>query len=246
MRLPDSFRLIELARVDSTNSEALRRAAEGAPNGTVIWAHEQTAGRGRQGRTWQSLAGNLTVSFLLRPAVAPARLPELSLLAGIALCDALAGLLPRGADLALKWPNDVLLGGAKLAGILLESAGDGAVAVGIGVNVATSPADEALAYPATRLIDQAPATTVAGLLQVLAASLDAWLASWQASGFEPVRAAWRARGPKQGDAVRLRVGSDTMVGHYQGLADDGSLLLDTPAGLRRIMAGDVLPLAPAA
>jgi BirA family biotin operon repressor/biotin-[acetyl-CoA-carboxylase] ligase len=243
MSFPARFRLIEHAELDSTNSEALRLAGEGAADGTVIWARTQTAGRGRQGRAWQSLTGNLAISFLLRPGVPPVRLPELSLLAAVALCDALAPMLPENAGPALKWPNDVLLGGAKIAGILLEAAGNGAVVIGIGVNVAHAPAPETISYQATRLADHAPAATVPDLVAALGAVLAAWLDRWQSDGFAPVLQAWRARGPKVGDPVQVRAGSDIVAGTYRDLSPEGALLLDTPTGLRRVTAGDVLPLA---
>jgi BirA family biotin operon repressor/biotin-[acetyl-CoA-carboxylase] ligase len=243
MKLPGRFQLIERAELDSTNSEALRQAGEGAADGTIIWAHVQTQGRGRQSRAWYSPAGNLAVSFLLRPEVSPARLPELSLLAAIALCDALESLVPSDIALALKWPNDVLLGGAKIAGILLETAGEGAVVVGIGVNVTACPAPESLAYPATRLADHAPAVTVSDLLEALAAALDGWLRRWSADGFAPVRDAWAVRGPQQGEALRVRIGDEMIAGTYCGLSAEGALLLDTQSGQRCITAGDVLLLA---
>lgn len=243
MKLPDGFQLIELGTADSTNSEALRRAEAGAADGTLVWAIAQTAGRGRQGRVWQSLSGNLTMSLLLRPAIPPARLPELSLLAGVALADAVASLVPASTAIALKWPNDVLLEGRKLAGILVEAAAGGGAVIGIGVNVEQCPATGSVAYPATRLADHAPGVTVAALLETLAWTLDAWLARWRAEGFAPVREAWRSRGPREGEALRVHVGDEMIAGSYRGLSEEGGLLLDTETGPRRVTAGDVLPPA---
>jgi BirA family biotin operon repressor/biotin-[acetyl-CoA-carboxylase] ligase len=243
MTLPDGFQLVELSTADSTNSEALRRAESGAPDGTIVWALVQTAGRGRQGRAWQSLAGNLTASVLLRPAIAPARLPELSLLAAVALADTIAGLVPANRTVALKWPNDVLLNGAKLAGILLEAAPGGGAVIGIGVNVASCPDPASIAYPATRLADHAPDLTVAELLETFIWTLYDWLLHWCAEGFAVVRAAWLARGPHEGDPVRIHTGDELIEGAYRGLTEEGGLLLDTDAGRRRILAGDVLEAA---
>jgi BirA family biotin operon repressor/biotin-[acetyl-CoA-carboxylase] ligase len=243
MKLPDGFQLVALDTADSTNSEALRRAEAGAAEGTIVWALEQTAGRGRHGRAWHSLPGNLTMSLLLRPSVPPARLPELSLLAGVALADAIASLVPSTTRLALKWPNDVLLEGGKLAGILLEAAPSGGAVIGIGVNVAACPPPGSTAYPAARLADHAPGVTVASLLETLAWTLDAWLARWRAEGFAPVRDAWCAHGPGAGEGLRVQTGDETIAGSYRGLSAEGGLLLDTETGLRRIAAGDVLPLS---
>jgi BirA family transcriptional regulator, biotin operon repressor / biotin---[acetyl-CoA-carboxylase] ligase len=246
MNLPDGFQLVTLDTADSTNSEALRRSEGGAPDGTIVWALAQSAGRGRQGRAWQSLAGNLTVSFLLRPAIPPARLPELSLLAAVALAETVASLVPADRAVALKWPNDVLLDGAKLAGILLEAPPGGGAVIGIGVNVARCPDSDSIAYPATRLADHAPEVTVAELLEALAWSLFDWLLHWCVGGFAAVRAAWLERGPQDGDRVRIHAGTELLEGAYRGLSDEGGLLLDTGNGIRRILAGDVLPFNSAA
>ena len=120
--LPPGFRLAALETVDSTNAEALRRAEAGAPDGTFVWARRQEAGRGRQAKPWSSPAGNLYTSLLLRPACAPARAAELSFVAAVAVADTVADLLgPAGPAVSCKWPNDVLVDGAKISGILLES-----------------------------------------------------------------------------------------------------------------------------
>ena len=153
-RLAPFYRLAALDMIDSTNSEAQRRAAAGAPAGTLIWARQQTAGRGRRGRAWQTPPGNLCFSLLLRPAVTPAVAATLGFVAGLALATAIDQLLPAGRRSELKWPNDLLVEGRKLAGILLEAGASGPsrldhLILGIGVNVVAYPTD--LPYPATSL-----------------------------------------------------------------------------------------------
>ena len=151
--LPSFYRLVAHERIASTSDEAKRLAAEGAPAGTLVWARVQTAGRGRQGRAWISPAGNFYASLILRPPVSVASAAQLGFVAALAVADACLAFAPEAA-LSLKWPNDVLLSGRKLAGLLLESQshGDGALdwlVLGIGINLATYPVE--VEYPATAL-----------------------------------------------------------------------------------------------
>lgn len=217
----------------STSDEARLLAREGAAHGTVVTAREQTAGRGRVGRSWASPEGNLYLSVLLRLGMAPARLPELSFVAGLAVADMADGFLPPDRRAALKWPNDVLVGGAKIAGILVEQADDATI-VGIGVNVAHCP--EGTAYPVTslRAAMNAP-PNVDETRTALLVALNTRLGTWLAHGFVPIRADWLARAHPLG--TRLR--ADTIEGAFAGLDPDGALLLDTTEGRRRIVAGDV-------
>ena len=150
--LPSFYSLIHLARTGSTNDEAKRLAAEGAADGTLIWADSQTAGRGRRGRLWQSPPGNLYVSIILRPGLPVARLGQVGFAAALAIVETAASLLPPSAVVCCKWPNDVLIDGRKTAGLLLEtdSLADGSAAwlvLGVGINIAGHPADTE--YPAT-------------------------------------------------------------------------------------------------
>src|SRR5205085_10360435 len=120
-RLPAAFRLLSYDRLASTNDEAKRLARDGAAEGTIVWAREQSAGRGRRGRQWIGIPGNLFVSFILRPACPPAAASQLGFVAALALGDAIGTSAPPSAALRCKWPNDVLINGRKFAGILLES-----------------------------------------------------------------------------------------------------------------------------
>jgi BirA family biotin operon repressor/biotin-[acetyl-CoA-carboxylase] ligase len=214
----------------STNDEAARLAREGAPHGVVICARRQTAGRGRQGRRWISPVGNLHASFLLRPDVPAMRTPEIGFVAAVAITATLDPMAPE--QVTLKWPNDVLLSGAKVAGILTELV-EGAVIVGIGVNVAHVPPD--MPYPVASLSAHGCRATVDEVLAGLMQHFEQGLAAWTQGGFAPVRTAWLQRGPPLGQ--RMQAGEQ--AGRFAGLADDGALLLETESGMRRVVAGEV-------
>ena len=224
----------------STNDDVLAAAAAGELEGLWVRADRQTAGRGRQGRTWASPAGNLHASALvrLRPADPPA--PTLGFVAGVALHEALQGYAPAAA-LRLKWPNDLFAGRAKLAGILLERAGD-AVAVGIGANLARHP--ESLDHPATDLCALTGAVVApAAFLDRLAPAFARWLAACRGEGLPALLAAWEARAFPAGTPLRAREGEAVVHGAFERLAPDGALLLRLPGGgLRAIHAGDVFPV----
>jgi BirA family transcriptional regulator, biotin operon repressor / biotin---[acetyl-CoA-carboxylase] ligase len=232
--LPPGFALVALEAVGSTNEEALRLAAEGAAAGTVVWAGEQLQGRGRRGRAWESPPGNLYCSVILRPQRRPAA--QVSFIAALSLAECIASLEPSGS-VRLKWPNDVLVGGGKVAGILLEGAAGGLV-LGTGVNVLSAPQ----VPTATSLREQGIDVSVAEVLQRYLTQLAHWLARWEAEGFGPVRDTWLARAIGLGQSIEVRLPSETVPGVFAGLDRDGVLLLDTPSGVRRIAAGDVYVL----
>ncbi len=248
-RLPDGFVLQAHDRLGSTNDEAMRLAATGAPAGLVISAREQTRGRGRHGRAWASPPGNLYASVVLRPDCALAAAAQLSLVAGLALGEALVELGPPPLDLALKWPNDVLIGGAKAAGVLLEGTGDADgraawVVIGTGVNLASHPEDTS--YPATCLARAGfPELTPQAVLEAYLAALDRWLGRWQSAGFGAVRQAWLGRAHRLGGEIRVGLARGELRGRFLDLTDTGSLLLEQAGGRRReIAAGEVLDLDP--
>jgi BirA family transcriptional regulator, biotin operon repressor / biotin---[acetyl-CoA-carboxylase] ligase len=247
--LPAGFVLDAHDRLASTNDEAMRRAAEGAAAGLVVTAVEQTRGRGRHGRAWASPPGNLYASVVVRPDCAMAVAAQLSLVAGLALGEALVALGPPGLDLALKWPNDVLLGGAKTAGVLLEGSSDADgraawVVVGTGVNLASCP-DDTL-WPATCLARAGfAALSPRAVLEAYLRALDRWLGRWQKGGFPAVRQAWLAHAFRLGGEIRLRLERGELRGRFLDLSDTGSLLLEQAGGRRReIAAGEVLDLEP--
>ncbi len=216
--------------------EARGLAEAGAPHRTTVTARTQNGGRGRGGRNWVSPAGNLYATILLRPSGDARQAPELGFVVAIAVAEAVDQL--AGPRSALKWPNDVLRGNAKLAGILLERLADGAVLAGIGVNVAHRP--EGMPYPVTSLRALGCTAGPDALLDAVLDRIDAGWAAWQAGGFAPVLAQWRARGPALGAPLRVRVGTELVAGAFAGLGADGTLLLETPGGRRSLVAGDVL------
>lgn len=218
--------------LDSTNAEARRQAAAGAPSGTVIVAASQTAGRGRRGRTWVSEPGNLYCSLLLRPEVPADRAAQVTFAASLAVAEALEPFA-SGGRIACKWPNDVLKDGAKLAGILLEFDGEWLI-VGVGVNVVHHPAETE--FPAT---DLGGAATASQVLDGFLAHLEAWLATWKRDGFAPLRAAWLEKAQGVGQAVRVRLPDRVLEGIFQGLDGDGALVLERDGRNERILAGDV-------
>jgi BirA family biotin operon repressor/biotin-[acetyl-CoA-carboxylase] ligase len=243
--LPSGYRLVFHDTIDSTNAEALRLAAEGEASGLWIWAGAQQAGRGRAGRSWTSPAGNLHASLLLRPRVPLVTALQLSLLAGVAVHDAVSALA-AGADvtpaLRLKWPNDILLNDAKLGGILLESrAGaeeDVAVVVGTGLNLLRAPGD--LARPVASLADAGITVEPTQALAALVWATAEWIARWQnGTSFETVRGAWLERAKPLGGPISVRLGTDLVSGTFLGIDEIGALRLATESGERRITAGDV-------
>lgn len=173
----------------------------------------------------------------MRPGVPAVRAAEVGFVAAVAVADAVATLLPPDRPVTLKWPNDVLIAGAKLCGILAEWLPDDAVIVGVGLNVSHAPAG--LPYPATCLAAEGCGLDVQAVLLRLVERIADWAETWRTSGFAPVRAAWMARGPALGTPLRLRLGTTEVAGAYAGLDTDGALLLQTEAGLRRMITGDV-------
>ena len=242
MTPPPGWRLRVEESLPSTSDLLLRLAAAGEPEGLAVLAHRQTAGRGREGRGWQSPPGNLYLSLLLRPD-APARdAPVWALLAAVALAEALEADLPSDAALRLKWPNDVLLRGRKLAGVLCESAAreDGRVdwlVIGFGANLAVAPVlpDRPTACLAEITSPPAPEDLACRILR----SMEAWRARLRASGPARLIAAWQSRGPEPDAPLTLRTGAGETTGRYRGLDRDGALLLETEGRVRRFATGEL-------
>ena len=240
-------RVVVLDLVDSTNAEALRRAGAGERGPLWIVAKEQSAGRGRRGRGWTSVAGNLHATLLMTDPSLPAVAPQLGFVAGLALHDAAAAAASSLASrLALKWPNDLLCAGRKIAGILVEGEGDPlAVAVGIGVNCHRHP--DAAEFPATDFASEGIDVSAAVLFDDLAAAMDVRLQEWnRGAGFADIRAAWLARAAGVGEPVRVRLSGRELAGRFETIDDSGRLMLRTGPGdghgnLEAIAAGDVFP-----
>lgn len=229
---------IELEEVGSTNDWLAERAWEFG-DGQWVSARRQSAGRGRMGRAWQAPPGNLSASCLILPRPAEGAAHELSLVLALALFDTTAQFVPA-ARLGLKWPNDLLLDGAKLSGILLERVGD-AVIAGVGVNLVAAPAlpDRPTIALGAAMAGPPPAPRV--FLARLAERLEAWRVIWASRGFAAIREAWLAAAHPIGAAIMASVGGKTISGHFAGLGDDGALLLaDEQGKVHVIRAGDVM------
>lgn len=227
---------IHFATIGSTNAW-LAETAAGHPDETWVLADTQTAGRGRHGRRWTSLPGNLFTSVLarLQPGEGPPQ--QLSFVAALALADALTPWLGR-MRLSLKWPNDLLLSGAKLAGILLEATPAGTV-IGFGVNLAHEPAGIEGRVAALAQTGREPPTP-AILRTELARCFTAERARWRAHGFAPIRTAWLARATPVGWRTSVRQGETLISGTFAGMADDGALLLLRDGRIETIHAGEVI------
>jgi BirA family biotin operon repressor/biotin-[acetyl-CoA-carboxylase] ligase len=232
----NGVRRIHHDTLDSTNSEARRMALAGEPGPVWITAAHQNAGRGRRGRVWDSGEGNLAATLLLRPDAPAAVIGQLSFAAALAVAETAAHFAP-GAAITVKWPNDVLADGKKLAGILLESE-PGWLAIGIGVNLANFP--QGTEFPATSLaqLGIAPPSSDEALT-VLAARFAHWYAAWMNDGFETLRAAWLARAGGLGLPIRARLPNETRTGVFEGIDAAGALLLNEQGQVHTIAAGEV-------
>ena len=240
---PKGYALKSFDVIDSTNEEARRLAAAGEAGPIWILAGRQTAGRGRRGRSWESPTGNLAATLLLRPGKSASQCAQLSFVAATAACDILAGFAPA-TEMRVKWPNDVLADGRKIAGILLESASQGGeppnwLAIGIGVNLASHP--EGLEYAATSLgaLGGSVPKTDDALLH-LAANFAKWYEVWRGDGFAPIRDAWLARAAGLGSRIRARLSHEETSGVFEGIDENGALLLrENATRVRVIPAGEI-------
>ncbi|MGE0871851.1 MAG: biotin--[acetyl-CoA-carboxylase] ligase [Kofleriaceae bacterium] len=239
---------IDLAECESTNDEAARLARAGARHGTVVIADRQRSGRGRNGRTWDSPSSlGLYLSAVIRPPLPLVDVPPMTLAIGIGVCDAVRA---AGAPGMLKWPNDVLVAGKKISGVLVEAQSQGsrveAVIVGIGVNVAGSSADLSpdLAHRAITLEQAAEAPIDReAFIATLLASVERWIDRYVAMGIETIIPAWHER-MVPGLSAQAQVDGTTLTGQLAGLDLDGALLLrDQTGALHRVRSGDV-ELAP--
>jgi BirA family biotin operon repressor/biotin-[acetyl-CoA-carboxylase] ligase len=243
------YRLTARDSLASTNAEALALAHRAERGPLWIAARQQTAGRGRRGNEWVSPPGNLYATLLLTDPAPPERAPELSFVTALALHDAILQCAPAlSTTLALKWPNDVLCGGAKLAGILIEGerAAEGlAVVIGVGVNCRHHPAQTP--HPATDLKAAGARVSAEALLAALSATMIRRLGQWgRGAGFGDIRADWIARAAGMGGDMQVRLPGQEIFGRGEGLDDRGRLLLRLADGsVQAIAAGEVFPMASA-
>jgi BirA family biotin operon repressor/biotin-[acetyl-CoA-carboxylase] ligase len=230
-----------VATTGSTNADLIALAASGAEEGLWLRAEQQSGGRGRHGREWVSPPGNLYASTLVRLRPSDPSAATLALVAAVALDEATRAWLPDAAAPTIKWPNDLLIDGAKLSGILLERSGD-AVVIGIGVNLEHHP--DLPDRPATSLTAHGASVDAAGFLETLADTFARWLGKWRGEGLAPIRARWIERAHPPGTALtaRLTDGSAT-DGLFERLDADGALILRLADGTTRVIhAADVFLL----
>ena len=244
----EAFRLAAHDTLPSTNTEALALARRGETGPLWVTARQQTSGRGRRGNAWISMPGNLHATLLACDPAEPENAPQLSFVAALAVHDA---IVDRAAalreKLALKWPNDVLFGGQKLAGILIESENVEArlaVAIGIGVNCMHHPVETA--YPATDLAAAGAAVSAEDLFFALSSAMVRRLEQWQrGAGFQSIRTDWLDLAAGMGGEMRVRLPKNReFAGRAEALDERGQLLLRLADGtLQTITAGDVFPVA---
>lgn len=230
--------------IDSTLLEARRRTERKEYGPVWLLARRQSAGRGRRGRVWVSIEGNLFATYLFETSRPAAEAAQLGFAAGLAIAETFEAFGAR-SPARLKWPNDVMLGASKAAGILLESGaaspGKLWVALAFGVNIAAAPG--AIDQPTTCLRAALPegalAPSPAAFFGGLRPCLEGWCARLAEEGFEPLRAAWLARAYGIGQPARVLQGETQLEGALAGLTARGELELDTPSGRRVVAAGDV-------
>lgn len=247
--LLDDYHLLSYEELDSTNDEARRIAEGGGSHGAVIWAKKQSAGRGRMGRFWTSAEGNLFCSLLLAPNCDAARASQLVFVSAVAVIETLAPIINSG-ELACKWPNDILLDGRKIGGILLESfetadMNPGAnkmkrwVVAGVGINIDSCP--ENTEIPATYLKEAGVEIISAKI--VLSRFIHHFITTydlWAKRGFAPIRRKWLEYAFRMGEPIQVRLPKETHTGIFEGIDTEGKLMLKPQKGKRMsISAGDV-------
>ncbi|MFA3917593.1 biotin--[acetyl-CoA-carboxylase] ligase [Ruegeria hyattellae] len=243
---PEAYGKRVLDEVDSTLNEAAR-IAPALTGPEWILAHRQTAARGRRGRAWANPTGNLAATLVMRPFGTAENAALRSFIAALALFDACVAVTGRANGLTLKWPNDVLLNGGKLAGILLESAGQGQgvnyLAIGIGVNLAEAPAaaqvEDGALRPVSLFSETGALVTPEDFLTELAAAFARYETQFQSYGFEPIRQAWLARAARLGEVITARTSTNETVGTFETVDGQGNLVLLTAKGRASIPAADI-------
>ena len=241
---PKGYGVEILEETGSTMDEARARASSGVAGPVWIMARRQSAGRGRRGNVWRDPGGNLAATLLIRPGMGAKDAARLSFVSALAVADMLGALAP-GHRIEMKWPNDALIDGGKVSGILLESEGRGElldwVSAGVGVNLAHAPEPApGAAFPPVSLAALLGATPdPEDALRELAAGFARWYELYRAQGFAPLRDAWLARAARLGQRIEARLPRETLSGVFADLDPDGALVLETPQGARKIAAAEV-------
>jgi BirA family biotin operon repressor/biotin-[acetyl-CoA-carboxylase] ligase len=229
-----NFILHHYPTIGSTNDEAKKLMEDGAPEGTVVWADIQTAGRGRQGRRWVSDQGNLYASVLLRPSCSVQEVSQLSFVAALAVGETIVPYLKKPDELYYKWPNDLILRDSKVSGILLEANSQFGEKVeeciiGIGLNITSAPTQAA--YPTTRLQDHAVhEVNMEKLFSECLQNIDFYYHFWKEKKFLILRNKWLTRAYRLCKDISVKVGESEIQGQFLGLGMDGSLMLKEKDG----------------
>ena len=236
------WRLEVFESLTSTSDDCIERAKGSEPEGLAVLAHRQTAGRGSRGRQWQSPVGNLNLSVLLRPAMPASHSSIFPLLAGVAVADAMAAFLPENAAAMLKWPNDVLLNDAKLAGVLIDAAPlDNSLewlVIGIGINLMHAP--EIAGKRTTTLRAHGGEAAPEPAAWMVLHYLDFWLETLRDSGAAAILDAWQQRAHPVGTSLAVQTAGNTVNGRYAGLSPSGELLLTVEDRIERFQTGEIL------
>lgn len=233
--------------VTSTNDVAKELAANGSPSGLWVLANSQSQGRGRRGRLWVSDRGNFFASLYLQMDEKPEDWSQLSFVTALAVCEALREISPNPNDITLKWPNDVLYGGKKIAGLLLESSQQsktqkGEVIIGIGINLAHSP-DDAPYETTSFLRENSHIILPSSFLPILVKHFDHYFRLWRSEGFNGIRKAWINRAFNLWKKVTVNLFDESFEGVFIGLSDVGGARIQMPDGAERhILAGDIFPI----
>jgi len=247
IRLGTTFHYFQ--EIGSTNTHARDLAEHGAHEGEVVIAETQIHGRGRLGRRWESPPfANLYLSFILRPSLSPRHAPQITLAAAVALVETVGSFLFRHPS--IKWPNDILVDGKKLAGILTEAACDAervdyvVLGVGLNINYSVAAMPEELRQRVTSMADLTGANVSReSVLVRLIQDLDRCYGELEESGFEALRPRWEAHFALRGQRVQVERGDQTVIGVAQGIDREGALIVEDEQGQQRsIVAGDVIPL----
>jgi len=228
--------LIELETIDSTNIFAKKEAMLGAENGTIIWSHNQTGGKGRQGNEWVSKLGNLFMSIIFRPKVKSQDIYQLSFLTSVALFNVLKNILGENAEIKLKWPNDVLINEKKISGILLETESNvDWVVIGIGLNINSSPDGAISLYDLGFKNFEAKK-----LLTLIFSEIEKLLVTWEDNGFSSIRDIWLENAYKLEENITARLHNKSLNGIFKGLDENGCLqLLMNDASIKSISSGEI-------
>lgn len=239
------YNLLIYEEIDSTNAEAKRLACEGVSGSYAIWAKSQLQGSGRYGRNWVSPPGNLYLSLLIRPECDLALASQIAFVTAVAMADTVAFFLPMSAQVGYKWPNDIMIDGRKTGGILLESAVKAGstmidwLVIGVGINVSYSPEllEERTGYQATSLHKEGAGGAHADeVLYKFMQSFSATYNSWQQHGFLPLKERCLAQALNIGKAITVSTASDRLSGVFEGINDEGCLLLMLEGGHQQVIS----------